>query len=659
MTRLTVSRWANYGVAIWLAALAAASFFPKDADALSRADDTNGTALRFGYPPSGAALWLQADGNANDSSANRINAALINGVGFATGRSGQAFAFNGSDMVQVPYKILLYGNGDFSGVLWLKTTSGGFLAGNGPSTDVGQKRWFVSVDNGIVRFSIGLGDGGADQIAQTADISGATTVSDDQWHLVAWVRSSGTMKLAVDGNFVGVFGKAVGSADNSGPIAIGGESSPFGSKSTGFAGSIDDVALYNRALSAQEVMAAFQAPPSPPPSEPTAGPKPSSPATANLLSPRIDLSGHITGNYVEVNIRPAGFQSTDSASVYLIDQEGKEFRVGPLSPALTWSGVSSGGTYRVEVRDSAAGAPPRVVSSAKIVLFGTTSTPGKMATAIAAGLGVIGLASLVTKPGLRLIDWLQSLITRIVGDKGRDRTKDLVRWTLPSWMAIMIAMALMAVLMAAGKAGSLAPMGFVRALAVTGLAALVFKVASAGANISIAHLEGQKPHYRFWTAGTISFAVTNVLLHVPLGYTGFVEKETTSGKPSKGPPVRVSLAALAIMLTMIGFFLGAAQISFAFAQTGISLVLGALSLAVMPFGTLECAPLWKWSKPLAVGVALAGMACYVLFQLGYVQSAFLWVLAALGFAGFLTLMGYETTRFKYRKNTFETVTQGT
>lgn len=55
------------------------------------------------YAPENQVLWLAGDGDALDSSGNGNNATLQSGAGYAVGRVGQGFQFDGvDDNVSVP-----------------------------------------------------------------------------------------------------------------------------------------------------------------------------------------------------------------------------------------------------------------------------------------------------------------------------------------------------------------------------------------------------------------------------------------------------------------------------------------------------------------------------------------------------------------------------
>ncbi len=89
-------------------------------------------------------------------------------------------------------------------------------------------------------------------------VDGTTAVANGEWHFIAATFGGKTLRMYVDGKREGQTGSA-GSVDinpNNWPLMIGAEASSNGGQQ--FFGSIDEVAMYNRALSVDEVTAIFQ-----------------------------------------------------------------------------------------------------------------------------------------------------------------------------------------------------------------------------------------------------------------------------------------------------------------------------------------------------------------------------------------------------------------
>jgi hypothetical protein len=210
-------------------------------------------------PPEPIALYA-LEGNALDTSGNGNNG-TANAVSYVAGRIGvQAAQFNGSSAyVQIPRSI----QNDFTVAMWVKTTDTAGAAGaqwwSGKGlvdgeVSGGAADWGTAIVNG--NFVLGVGSTGGD-----TTINSSVAINDGAWHHVAATRNntSGAMAVYVDG---------VLSGSGTGPT--GARTAPpnlrVGSIQTGSGflnGTIDDVRLYDRVLSAGDI-AALSSPPAAP-----------------------------------------------------------------------------------------------------------------------------------------------------------------------------------------------------------------------------------------------------------------------------------------------------------------------------------------------------------------------------------------------------------
>ena len=231
-------------------------------------------------PPAGMVSWWPGDGHAMDI-IDGNDGALQNGATFADGKVSHAFSLDGvDDFVLVPDSPNLNITGDVTVDLWAKRTSfgaisfliakgGGFIGG----VDVPTAYLLGFNPSDELRASFELADGsGVDLTAQA--------VVDDAFHHYAYVRGSNTHELFIDGvlvtggTFTGIPGDISGLL-----LVIGGlrtDSDPTGFESH-FVGLIDEIEIFNRALTADEIRAIFEAgsagkvKPPPDPVEPPAG----------------------------------------------------------------------------------------------------------------------------------------------------------------------------------------------------------------------------------------------------------------------------------------------------------------------------------------------------------------------------------------------------
>ena len=217
-------------------------------------------------PPAGMVSWWPGDGNAEDIIDG--NAGMLQGdATFADGMVGQAFSLDGTgDFVLVPNSPNLNITGDVTIDLWAKrTTFGlGYLAIKGA--------W--NLDGVDVPAAFSLRFEGDDRLSGVFETSEGVdifllgpSVTDGDFHHYAYVRSGDTHTLLLDGVVVASedFDPAntgITPGDTSGiGLTIGAvraERFPSGFGEH-FGGIIDEVEIFNRALSADEIRAIYNA----------------------------------------------------------------------------------------------------------------------------------------------------------------------------------------------------------------------------------------------------------------------------------------------------------------------------------------------------------------------------------------------------------------
>src|ERR1043166_3170246 len=206
--------------------------------------------------------WSFDDGTASDNSGNGNNGTLVNGPSPLAGKSGQALNFNGNQYVNVG-NLLNPGNGDLSVFAWVRTTQGG-----GFNMIVSKRDSSGSNNSGYQLFqnssggpSFTFADGNSNRVR--VDSTGPR-INDNNWHLVGVVFTrSGNGVLYVDGavaaNGAGSITSQTGNANNSLPLRFGTENQNSNSVFN-WVGGIDEVRIYNRALSAQDITDLYNAP---------------------------------------------------------------------------------------------------------------------------------------------------------------------------------------------------------------------------------------------------------------------------------------------------------------------------------------------------------------------------------------------------------------
>ena len=212
--------------------------------------------------PQGLVSWWQAEGDATDALGmkNGVN----HGVLFGPGRVGQAFEF-------VPPVSTLPNNIDVPNSPSLQPPALTVMAWISHLGNPGGDSYIVSKGaNGCQAASYALFTGAGnlqfyvyDGGAFVPSPDAPSTVWDGNWHLVVGTFDGAAVRLYVDGVQVGTgtprsLAISYALPDGQG-FLIG---AYLGSCSLGFTGSIDEVRLFNRALSPSEILSVYQTTPS-------------------------------------------------------------------------------------------------------------------------------------------------------------------------------------------------------------------------------------------------------------------------------------------------------------------------------------------------------------------------------------------------------------
>jgi hypothetical protein len=245
--------------------------------------------------PAGIASWWRGEGNANDSTGTN-NGTLVNNPGFTPAKAGQGLWFSDyGQLVSVPDSPSLDSTNQLTLECWFFQTSLGQL-GQWVVTPIVEKGDAASLGFGSpssnLQFYIGLtnttGAGydpdhwffqvGVRLSSGLAIVTGSTAVHIALWHHVAMTYDGANLKLYVNGNQEGDVGATGSIVPSSASLDIGGHGVPFAVPCI-----VDELSLYNRALSSNEVQAIVQSgsagkcsgatppPPTPPCVAPPAG----------------------------------------------------------------------------------------------------------------------------------------------------------------------------------------------------------------------------------------------------------------------------------------------------------------------------------------------------------------------------------------------------
>ncbi len=213
--------------------------------------------------PSGLVSWWDADSVSGTTAVDIQDAndgTMIDGVMVVPGLVGDAFSFDGSDGA----RVLIGDKADFEGLsqitvgAWVNTTDPTGDRGIVTKALSGNSSWILRTyfgdNSGRVSFGVSFA-------IVSNELQSTTSISDGQWHYVAGTYDGSMQRLYVDGVLEDT-------AAFSGPVIVETEHVVIGNYDfdhhslptwPSFNGLIDEAEVYDRALSAAEIQAIFDA----------------------------------------------------------------------------------------------------------------------------------------------------------------------------------------------------------------------------------------------------------------------------------------------------------------------------------------------------------------------------------------------------------------
>lgn len=203
--------------------------------------------------------WWTGDGNSDDVVAG-YHGIRVGGTSFALGRVGQAFSFDGiDDYIEIAHNPNLDLPQEVTMEMWIYPHSWGGVWRGIFAKRMGEPKanYGINAHEGIGSFNLYFGDGRSWKFLSVGEFPQV-----NQWtHLTGTLKQSDAneveAKLFFNGELVG-FSTIQGSLSNSvlaAPVTIGRD----GDIADSFHGLIDELRLYDRALSESEIKAIFQA----------------------------------------------------------------------------------------------------------------------------------------------------------------------------------------------------------------------------------------------------------------------------------------------------------------------------------------------------------------------------------------------------------------
>jgi hypothetical protein len=218
-------------------------------------------------PTNGLIGWWPFNGNANDESVNGNNCTIFNSPVLSPDRNGvpnKSYLLDGvDDWIQTNTSILQTNN-PHSISMWWKTTDSAktnqtLFNTNPHPLENCAFHYSSSSSTPPYNITYGLGDGSgwpimhpdAGQITTTPPTMGL-------WHHLIWVKDATlTWKFYFDGVLIHTFGPAVNTGTQIANLRFGAENNGVPNGGANFKGNIDDIGLWDRALTQQEITALY------------------------------------------------------------------------------------------------------------------------------------------------------------------------------------------------------------------------------------------------------------------------------------------------------------------------------------------------------------------------------------------------------------------
>jgi len=216
---------------------------------------TSGIAGYWGFDEGSGTTTFDSSGNGN-------NGTLINGPVWIDGKYGKALDFDGvDDYVEVEDSSSLHFSTSVTLMAWV------YLVADATYSDsrvLGKDAWnggtnlhLVIHDSlGHVGFGLGVG-GGSTSVFQTS----TEAIPRESWTHIAATYDGFLMRIYVNGSLDSTLSWGSGFDSNANPLTIGSKNPPY--LGFFFKGKIDEVRIYNRVLSQQEIQTNMGGEPTP------------------------------------------------------------------------------------------------------------------------------------------------------------------------------------------------------------------------------------------------------------------------------------------------------------------------------------------------------------------------------------------------------------
>ena len=247
---------------------------------LIKADRQAGLVAHWAFDESSGAV-------ANDSSGNNNTATLSNGPTWVAGKIANALNFDAVDDYATVRDIAILNPAKITIAGWISTRVNTTAQRVVDRDNGGAITYFLALTGNPNKVSFRVG---------SSVVTGTTTVSANTWHHIAGVYDGSTLTCYLDGVANGSVSGSPVLTDNGVPINIG-RRAAGGVKLNG---QLDDIRIYDRALSASEITDLYSLGNSPPPPPAPAPPPVPPPPVTIAVAQLVITDGDVTGNLNKV-----------------------------------------------------------------------------------------------------------------------------------------------------------------------------------------------------------------------------------------------------------------------------------------------------------------------------------------------------------------------
>ena len=204
--------------------------------------------------PSGLLSWWKGDSNTFDVIGGNTGT-LENGAGYTNGELNEAFALTGDNQMVVVGDATNLWLQNFTIEGWVQRGSATTVSSDS-TADAGNALVFSFGHGG---YGLGMTSGGAPLLTQVdfGGVAAGASVTDTNWHHIAVTSSGGTVIFYIDGTAypAGTYNPTYTFTTEA---AIGGRADNLNQNNNdSFLGAIDELSVYNRALTAGEIAAIY------------------------------------------------------------------------------------------------------------------------------------------------------------------------------------------------------------------------------------------------------------------------------------------------------------------------------------------------------------------------------------------------------------------